>query len=483
MIICKTKLQRISILIAVILLSLNSISQAAVDLITKKSLGNVLPDAGLFVKKLEPFTHYLGYRDEGGQLVGAAFLTTDVVPDQSWGYSSQIATLIGVDVNGMITGVTVLSEFESPRYTKGLLSDQSWFLTQFYGKDVNDDFIINYDVDAISGATITSTTINRSIKTGLQLVTQEVLNKQVDSSKSVKAIIFQQVLWQIDFLFLWIMVGLAFLSFFKKNEVLRYFTLGMSFGYLGIFMGGGFSLVDVLRVLSFHNPEFLNNLYWYSLLFFALGLSVAAGRFYCGWLCPFGAFIEILFRLVPGKWTIPENIDRFFKLLKYVILLILLIIGFVFKNQNLAIYLTGIIEPFGTFFHLDGDLTAWLFLLVFLFFSIFISRFFCRYFCPLGAFFAVIAGISSFLGLRQINVSLPQADNGKNKCQGCKSAQRQCKMGAISYDEDLKQPDIDKNECFMCNTCAVHCPVLSKKDRQIQKRPANSIKEQNNGLY
>jgi len=471
MIICKTKLQRISILIliVVILLFLNSISQAAVDLITKQSLQKVLPDAGLFVKKVEPFIHYLGYRDEGGQLVGAAFLTTDVVPDQSWGYGSQIATLIGVDVKGMITGVTVLSEFESPRYTKGLLSDKSWFLTQFYGKDANDDFIINDDVDGISGATITSSAINRSIKAGLQLVTEEVLNKQVNSNRSDKNIFFQQVLWQIDFLFLWIMVGLAFFSFFKQNEILRYFTLGMSFAYLGIVMGGGFSLVDVLRILSFHNPEFLNNLYWYSLLFFALGLSVVAGRFYCGWLCPFGALLEILFRLVPAKWTIPENIDRVFKLLKYVILLILLIIGFIFKNQILAIYLTGIIEPFGTFFHLDGDLIAWLFLLVFLFFSIFISRFFCKYFCPLGAFFAVIAGISSFLGLRQINVYLPQGDDGKNKCQGCKSAQIQCKMSAISYDEDLKQPDIDGNECFMCNTCAANCPVLSKKNRQIQR--------------
>ncbi len=87
------------------------------------------------------------------------FLTTEVVPDESWGYRDQIATLVGIDAKGKITGVKVLSEFESPRYTKELLADGSWFLTQFEEKDAGDNCILEGDIDAITGATITSSTV------------------------------------------------------------------------------------------------------------------------------------------------------------------------------------------------------------------------------------------------------------------------------------------------------------------------------------
>ncbi|GAI23897.1 unnamed protein product, partial [marine sediment metagenome] len=171
----------------------------------------------------------------------------------------------------------VLGEFESPRYTKGFLSDGSSFLRQFEEKDAGDNFVLENDVDGITGATITSSAITRSIKAGLQLITEEVLYLQVDKDNPVKHLFFQHLLWQIDFIFLWTIVGLAFLSFFKTNEYLRYFTLGLSFAYIGILMGGGFSINDILRLLSLHNPVFLNNLYWYSLVVIAIGLAVIAG--------------------------------------------------------------------------------------------------------------------------------------------------------------------------------------------------------------
>ena len=449
------KLSKAAIFILSIIAFLSLTSESSAKLVTKEDLADVLPAANLFVRKAEPFGYYVGYITEGGHLVGAAFVTTEVVPDESWGYRDQIATLVGVDLKGKITGVKVLSEFENPRYTKGLLSDGSWFLEQFKQKEAGDNFILKDDIDAISGATISSSAINRSIKAGLQLITEEVLYQHVDKDSPVKHLFFQHLLWQIDVIFLWIMVGLAFLSFLRKNEFLRYLTLGMSVAYLGIFKGGGFSLIDVLRLLSFHNPAFLNDLYWYSLVVIAIGLTIIAGRFYCGWLCPFGAIIEVLFRLVPVEWKVTGSADRFLRLVKYVNLLILLIIAFLFANQILAIYLVGIIEPFATLFNLDGGLIAWLWLILMLVFSSVIPRFYCRYFCPLGAFFAVLSGVSSFLKIRQLSINLPQEN-----CKGCRSAQKTCQMDAISYDEELKKPSIDGNECIMCNACV--CPVKSK---------------------
>jgi NosR/NirI family nitrous oxide reductase transcriptional regulator len=441
-----------------ILIFLNVTPECVAELITKKDLADVLPSADAFARKTEPFPHFLGYTTDGGYLMGVVFLTTEVVPDESWGYRDQIETLVGINAGGEIIGVKVLSEFESPRYTKGLLADESWFLKQFVGKDASDNFILEGDVDAITGATITSSAVTRSIKAGLELITGQVLNKHVDKDDPVRHLFFQHLLWQIDFIFLWVMVGLAFWSFFQRNESLRYFILGLSFAYLGIFMGGGFSINDILRLLSFHSPVFLNNLYWYSLVVIAIGLTIIAGRFYCGWLCPFGAFTEVLYRLVPVEWKITGEADRYLKIVKYVNLGILLLIALLFANNILAIYLAGIIEPFATFFNLHGDLISWIWLILMLVFSAFVSRFYCRYFCPLGAFFALLSWICSLLRLRLISVNLPVDD-----CKGCKLAQNKCQMNAISYDDQLYKPLINGNECFMCNTCAAICPVKSKK--------------------
>jgi len=426
--------------------------------VRKKDLADVLPAANVFIRKTEPFGHYLGYTTESEYFMGVAFMTTEVVPEETWGYRDQIVTLVGVDTAGKITGVKVLSEFESPRYTKGFLSDGSWFLTQFEGKDAGDNFVLENDIDGITGATITSSAVTRSIKSGLQLITEKVLYQEVDKDNPVKHLLFQHLLWQIDFIFLWIIVALAFFSFFERSKYFRYFTLGLSFAYVGILMGGGFSINDVLRLLSFHSPVFLNNLYWYSLVIIALGLTVIAGRFYCGWLCPFGAILEVLHRLIPIEWTITESTDRYLKLIKYANLAILLIIAFLLKNKILATYTAGFIEPFATFFNLHGDLISWIWLVSMLFISSVISRFYCRYFCPLGAFFALLSGLSSLLRIRQLSVNLPQGN-----CKGCRLAQKKCQMDAIGYDEELQKPSIDSNECFMCNICAANCPVESRK--------------------
>ena len=452
------KQPKTAISILFILAFLNLTSGCFAESVTKKDLADVLPSANAFCRKTEPFPHFRGYITEGEYFMGVVFLTTEIVPDESYGYRDQIETLVGVNAQGEISGVKVLSEFESPRYTKGLLADGSWFLNQFDEKDASDNFILEGDVDAITGATITSSAVTRSIKAGLELVTEQILNKHVDKDNPVEHLFFQHLLWQIDFIFLWVMVGLAFWSFLKKNESLRYFILGLSFAYLGIFMGGGFSINDILRLLSLHIPVFLNNLYWYSLVIIAIGLTVLAGRFYCGWLCPFGAITEVLFRLVPIEWKITGEADRYLKVIKYVNLGILLTIGILFADNILAIYLAGIVEPFATFFNLHGDLVSWIWLILMLVFSAFISRFYCRYFCPLGAFFALVSWVCSLLRLRLIKVNLP-----KDNCKGCKLAEKRCQMNAISYDDQLKKPGIAGNECFMCNTCAAICPVESKK--------------------
>jgi len=446
----------VSMLSTVVVLTV--VFECSAETVTGRELARVLPAADRFVRRMHPFPHYLGYTAVERHLMGAAFVTTEVVPDESWGYRDRIATLVGLDIRGRITGVTVLSEFESPRYTKGLLSDGSWFLRQFEDKDAGDGFVLRGDVDAITGATVTSSAICRSISVGLELITREVLDLRVRKDGPATHLFVQHLLWQIRFIFLWIILGLAALAFYKKNILLRYCILGMAIAYLGILKGGGFSMNDVLTLSSLRAPVFLNTLYWYSLVAIAIGSAIIAGRFYCGWLCPFGAILEVLYRVVPIDWRVSRATDSYLRVVKYVAVAIILVIALLLGSNTVASYLVGIVEPFATLFNLHGDALSWTWLILMLMCSAVISRCYCKYFCPLGALFELVSATSSYLRLRRFGVKLPQDD-----CRGCRLAQKECQMGAIAYSEIAKRPHIDGNQCFMCNTCAATCPVESRK--------------------
>lgn len=432
---------------------------------TGRDLAAVLPTANIFTRRTEPFVHYAGYTQYGGNLMGVAFTTTEVVPDECWGYRDQIDILVGVDPNGRIAGLKMLSEAETPKYTRGLLTDSSWFLKQFVGKDTEDEFLLGLDVDGITGATVSSSAIARAIEVGLELVSEKILGLEVNNDSRLKHVILHHLLVQIDFIFLWGLVGLAITVFFWNERSLRYLVLGASIVYLGLLKGGGFSINDVLTLLSFRLPIFSNNLYWYSLVVIAIGLSFVAGRLYCGWLCPFGAFTEILYGLVPLKWNVPENVEEVLKVAKYVILA-LLIAAVSMPRRELAGYVASIVEPFDTFFRGYGGPLAWASLLAILFLSIGVQRGYCKYFCPLGAFMALLTALGALLHTRLISVKL--ADQS---CKGCRVAQKVCQMQAISYDEKLGMPEIDPGSCFMCNTCRRACPVTSDAPRHVSPHP------------
>jgi len=115
------KSKKTAIFILTTIFFLCSAHKIFAESLTKNDLAEVLPSANVFVRKTKPFGHYLGYTIEGGKLAGAVFLTTEVVPEETWGYRDQIVTLVGIDFNGKITGVKILEENETPRYNRGLL--------------------------------------------------------------------------------------------------------------------------------------------------------------------------------------------------------------------------------------------------------------------------------------------------------------------------------------------------------------------------
>ncbi|NLG86497.1 MAG: RnfABCDGE type electron transport complex subunit G [Firmicutes bacterium] len=88
------------------------------------------------------------------------------------GFGGVMKLALGVDTEGKVTGFKVLQHSETPGL--GARITETNFTDQFVGKSTTDDFQVGKDVQAISGATISS----RSVAGGIKLIASEI-NKQL----------------------------------------------------------------------------------------------------------------------------------------------------------------------------------------------------------------------------------------------------------------------------------------------------------------
>jgi len=109
-------------------------------------------------------TFYIGL-DDGGNKKGIAFKTAGS------GFNGTIEIMVGYNPKeGKLLGIDILSLSETPGL--GARIQEEDFKGQFKGKSVEDDFIAKQDVEAVSGATISSTAVASAIKTSLAKVVE-----------------------------------------------------------------------------------------------------------------------------------------------------------------------------------------------------------------------------------------------------------------------------------------------------------------------
>ena len=93
---------------------------------------------------------------------------------------------------------------------------------------------------------------------------------------------------------------LAFVSFFRKSVRLKYVTLVAAVLYLGFYKSQLISIVNVFGLMGGNLPIFRYNLAWYLLAAITVVSTVLWGRVYCGRICAFGAFTQLVDAIVPS---------------------------------------------------------------------------------------------------------------------------------------------------------------------------------------
>ncbi|MFA5156828.1 MAG: RnfABCDGE type electron transport complex subunit G [Candidatus Omnitrophota bacterium] len=134
----------------------------------EKALSEVFHDAGRFeeIKSAAGEIIYYKVYDNNGVVVGVAFKATGK------GYSGPVETMVGMDMDGKIGIIKVLSQNETPGL--GSRVSEGSFTSQFSGKN-----IAGLDeVQAITGATISSKAVTDPVKNKAQEILSLIKNER-----------------------------------------------------------------------------------------------------------------------------------------------------------------------------------------------------------------------------------------------------------------------------------------------------------------
>ena len=102
--------------------------------------------------------------DASGNVIGYAMVT-----DSTNGYSGQISISVGIKLDGTISGMEFLVMNETQGI--GAKATEPDFMNQFVGK-TTDQFALGENVDAMSGATVTSKAVTNAMNAALVFVQQ-----------------------------------------------------------------------------------------------------------------------------------------------------------------------------------------------------------------------------------------------------------------------------------------------------------------------
>jgi NosR/NirI family nitrous oxide reductase transcriptional regulator len=147
----------------------------SIDTKLQSQLKQVIPSAGSFSSKVLDPPHFKAFAPSpaaGQQAVaGIAFWTTEIEPLER-GYDGPIKILVGMDMQGILTGIVVAQHHE-PYGDFSIETPQ--FAAQFKGKSVRDGFRVGADIDAVSRATISVTSAARAIRNSARRMATQLL--------------------------------------------------------------------------------------------------------------------------------------------------------------------------------------------------------------------------------------------------------------------------------------------------------------------
>ncbi len=356
---------------------------------------------------LSPIKHYSAHNKDG---IFYIFESKNFCINNN-GFSGPTHITLVLDENKTIVKA-ILSESND---TKAYIERVENWLDTLKGENIAQFLYANKNVDAITGATYTSSAAIKTVKDMSTLILDAFGGAKEEIGVRKKA--FRGIAKSFIFLiFTLIAIVLFHKKCSRKTKMIYYLFLVIILGFL---LKMQFSSLQIFNILTGSFPE-LKNLPLFLIAFLPLILALFYGRFYCGWLCPFGAIQELIGNTPLNR--LPEkNFDRKARYIKYVYFALIIVLVSLSKNTQL--FDNEPLSRIFTLFTRSGIKNLLLFIV--LFFSLFALRFWCKYFCIVGALlslfnkFALIKRAQEKNFLRcKLNIS-SRRDLDCIQCQRC----------------------------------------------------------------
>lgn len=379
------------IILAATLIFNQAVQRSASEIIEEYYL-QMIPEAASFIKIDDKVAKAV---DKNGIMISYVGI------DKSIGYGGPILVGTIITPEGYLTSVVILQHKETPSYVEEIV--ELGYFQQYLNKSVADPLELDRDIDGISGATLSTRAIAKSV----QSVARTVATKELKLASSSTSPFWKVGIPELAIAFLF--AAVIFLS--RKPGMIKYrlSLLALSAVIIGFWLNRPLTISHFAGLFQGYFPEINTNLIWYILLIGAVLPPLVMGKnVYCTWICPFCAVQEATHLISRKNLIIGENIIVLRRFRDF-FLFAVLFMAFLFQNPSIPSY-----EPFGTIFSFSGSRLSWYLLAVVLFSSLFFRRFWCVAFCPVGNFLEKISAVGRIIR-RKNTLNIEQKQTGENR--------------------------------------------------------------------
>lgn len=297
----------------------------------------------------------------GGMVISSSYFSGNIK-----GYGGSIPILIFLDSNRVIEKIVLLGNQENPDFISDVVN--SHVFKSWQGKTVNE--ALNLNVNAISGATISSEAIIKSIKLSLNALSPEQVRfySPLKSGKNIIAIVL-------------LLITIAVVYKKPRQIWYRQILLVLNVVVLGFWCGNYLSVSFLANWFAAGNNFSSDPVQAVLLAIVLIGGFTGKKNLYCNWVCPFGAAQELSGKLSKKKWKIPIKMLKILNHFKEGILILLMVL--LWMNVTTTVFNYELFAAFQVFradYFIIGLAVAFLGL------SVFIHKPWCRFVCPTGQF-------------------------------------------------------------------------------------------------
>lgn len=318
-----------------------------------KLIREIFPEANNWVETNENVFMVLSPNDTTGM---------GILVTKNHGYGGRVPLFIGMKGDTIIK-IQLLANNETTEFMEYIKEDK--LLSKWEGININK--VSHKEVDAVSGATESSNAIIQGVKQGAaQYLNEEKTQLKRDFTSIAK-----------DSLFLLVILLSLLMSHVNSIKKYRWIYLVIVFLVIGIFTGKVLS-VKLLYGWLTNGIAWRTNWQSTTLLIMALTMPLFhKAKFYCNYLCPMGAFQELINNISPAKKrninlkSSPLSLSEIYLAL----ILISLVLGFKVELSYL--------EPFMVFIIKVAGAVLFAFASVIAIMSLFFNKPWCA-FCPTG---------------------------------------------------------------------------------------------------